>query len=334
MQRNKKFGLFFIRLFFYCRDLAFMAVTNFTQDKNQATIQELYCSAEFTREVHMYSDLIGLSAINIFLSVTAFLGNTLILFALHKETSLHPPSKLLYRNLAITDLCVGIIVEPLFVTYLTSVVKERWDTCSYVRRAVGYSGFFLCAVSLFTLTAISVDRLLALLLGLRYRQVVTFRRTCITVTGFWILSIVDASTLFFNRRITSWCLYIVSALCLVTTIFAYAKIFCTLRHNQIHVQNHVAQGQPSQAIPLNIARYRKAVYSALWVQGTLVFCYLPHGVAVALTPAEGMRISVYLARQYTVSLVFLNSSLNPLLYCWKIREVRKAVKDSIRQLYC
>ena len=309
-----------------------MALKNFTEDENHKTVQELFCSAEFVRGVE--SELICLSALNIFFSVTAFLGNTLILVALLKETSLHPPSKLLYRNLAITDLCVGIIVEPLFVTYLTSVVKERWDTCSYVRRAVGYSGFFLCAVSLFTLTAISVDRLLALLLGLRYRQVVTFRRTCINVTGFWILSIVCASTLFLNLRITSWCLYIVSALCPVTTIFAYAKIFITLRHNQIHVQTHVAQGQPSQAIPaLNIARYKKKVYSALWVQGTLVICYLPYVIAVVLLLQRGMTLSIYLAQQFTATLVSLNSSLNPLLCCWKIREVRQAVKETLRQMF-
>ena len=144
--------------------------------------------------------------------------------------------------------------------------------------------FFLpscCVNSL--LTAISVDRLLAFLLGLRYRQVVTYRRTCMTVTGFWILSIVGASTLFWNRLITSWFQYKVAALCLVTTTVAYTKVFCTLRHNQIHVQNHVAQGQTSQAIPaLNIARYRKVVYSALWVQGTLVICYLPYVTVVAL----------------------------------------------------
>ena len=309
-----------------------MALKNFTEDENHKTVQELFCTAEFVRGVE--SELIFLLVLDIFLSVTAFLGNTLILVALRKEISLHPPSKLLYRNLAITDLCVGIIAEPFYVTYLTSVVKERWDTCSYVRRAVGYSGFFLCAVSLFTLTAISVDRLLALLLGLRYRQVVTFRRTCITVSGFWILSIVCASTLFFNGRIASWCLYIVSALCLVTTIFAYAKIFCTLRHNQIHVQNHVAQGQPSQAIPLNIARYRKAVYSALWVQGTLVICYLPYVVVVALQPQRGMSLSIYRAQQFTATLLYSNSSLNPLLYCWKIREVRQAVKVTLRQLFC
>ena len=292
----------------------------------------MFCSPELISGVD--GELIFLSALNIFLSIAAFLGNTLILVALHKETSLHPPSKLLYRNLAITDLCVGIITEPLLVTYLTSVVNRRWDSCYYTVLALIFLGNTLCAVSLLTLTAISVDRLLALLLGLRYRQVVTYRRTCITVTGFWILSIVGASTLFLNRRITSWYQYIVTALCLVTTIFAYAKIFVTLRHNQIHVQSHAAQGQPSQAIPLNIARYRKAVYSALWVQGTLVICYLPYTIAIFLTPQRGMPLSIYLATNFTASMVLLNSSLNPLLYCWKIREVRQAVKETLRQVFC
>ena len=309
-----------------------MGQENFTEDENHKTVQELFCSAEFVKGVK--SELIFLSALNIFLSVTAFLGNTLILAALHKETSLHPPSKLLYRNLAITDLCVGIITEPLSVTYWTSVVNERWDICYYAERAGDYSGSILCAVSLLTVTAISVDRLLALLLVLRYRQVVTHGRTCITVTGFWILPIVVASTLLLNRRLTAWYQYIGTSLCLVITIFAYAKIFVTLRHNQIHVQNHAAQGQPSQAIPLNIARYRKAVYSALWVQGTLGICYLPYNIAVFLTPQRGMSLSIYLARNFTASMVLLNSSLNPLLYCWKIREVRQAVKETLGQLFC
>ena len=77
---------------------------NFTGGEKPQTITELYCSVEFTREVH--GELVFLSVINTFSSITAFLGNTLILFALRKDTSIHPPSKLLYRNLAITDfLC-------------------------------------------------------------------------------------------------------------------------------------------------------------------------------------------------------------------------------------
>ncbi|CAH3194693.1 unnamed protein product [Porites evermanni] len=310
-----------------------MALKNFIEDDNK-TFEELVClSAEFLRGVD--GELIFLSALIIFLSISAFLRNTLILVALHKETSLHRPSKLLYRNIAITDLCVGIIAEPLYVTYWTSVVKERWGICYHANLAVGISGYTLCSVSLLTSAAISVDRLLTLLLGLRYRQVVTLRRTCIITFGFWILSIVGSSTTFWNPHILFCHQYIITALCLVTTVFAYTKTSYTLRHNQIHVQNHVAQGQPSQAIPaLNIARYRKAVYSTMWLQGTLVVCYLPLSIVGALIPQRGISlISVYRARQFAVTLVFLNSSLNPLLYCWKIREVREAVKETLRQMF-
>ena len=134
-----------------------MAQTNVTEDENQKTFTELFCSAEFVRGVD--DELNFLSALNIFLSIAPFLGNTLILLVLHKETSLHPPSKVLYRNLAITDLCVGIIVELLYVTYCTAVVKERWDIFYYANLAVGISGYTLCPVSMLTLTAISVDRL-------------------------------------------------------------------------------------------------------------------------------------------------------------------------------
>ena len=118
-----------------------MALKNFTEDENHKTVQELYCSAEFVRGVE--SELIFVSALNIFLSITAFLGNILILVALHKATSLHPPSKLLYRNLAITDLCVGIIAEPLEVAYWTSFVNERWDICYYANWAATFSGYTL-----------------------------------------------------------------------------------------------------------------------------------------------------------------------------------------------
>ena len=137
-----------------------------------------------------------------------------------------------------------------------------------------------------------------------------------------------------NLVITSWYQYIGTAVCLVTTIFVYTKIFFTLCHNQIHIQNHVVQAQPtSQVISLNIARYRKTVNSALWVQVTLVVCYLPYGIVLALTPQRGISLSTYGAREFARSLVYLNSSLNPLLYCWKIKEVRQAVKETLRQLF-
>ena len=163
-----------------------MALMNITRDRKQTLLGELACSTEFTKGVHNH--LIVLLALHGFVAITAFLGSTPILVALHNESSLHAPSKLLFRNLATTDLCVGLIVEPLFVTYLIVTLKERWNISCYVFAVLNITAYILCGVSLFTLTAISVDRLLALLLGLRYRQVVTLKRIYRVVVVFWILS--------------------------------------------------------------------------------------------------------------------------------------------------
>ena len=120
---------------------------NFTGEESQKTVGELYCSEQL-KEGRL-SDLIFFSVLNIFLSITAFLLNTLILVALHKGTSLNKPSKLLFRNLAQTDLCVGIIAQPLFVAYLMSGVTERWDICYYADFANLISSIILCAVRVF-----------------------------------------------------------------------------------------------------------------------------------------------------------------------------------------
>ena len=284
----------------------------------------------------LYGQLIFLAVVNIFLSVTAFLGNTLILVALHRESSRRPPfvSIVLYRNLAITDLCVGILVEPTYIAYLMSLMGKRFDICHYTRVTCFLTTSVLCPVSFLTLTAISVDRLLVVLLRFRYRQVASSRRKVITVVVFWILSIVGASLYFWDPFLKTWLFgRTITLLCLITSIFSYTKIFFILRHNQVDVQNSAARGQPRQAIPGNIVRYRKAVYSALWVQAALLCCYVPVGIVGAFTPQRGpVPLTNYLAREFTLTLVYLNSSLNPLLYCWKIREVKRAVKATIRQL--
>ena len=301
--------------------------TNITGEKNKKTRAELYCSTEFTVEVH--DEVTFLSATNIFLSMTAFVENSLVLVALHKTRLLHPPSKLLYLNLAITDLCVGIIVEPLYVSYLMSVVSERWDICYYAFLSSIITSYIMCSVSLLTLTTTSMDRLLALLMGLRYRQVVTLKRTRMTVAILWILSIVSTSSYFWDIRILVLWGKISVPLCLVVSGISYTKIFVTLRHNHIQVQDRSFQGQLQQTTLLNKARYRKAVSSALWVQLVLAFCYFPYIIAQAVTSQKGMPLSGYLAREFTKTLIFLNSSLNPLIYFWKMRELRQAVKNTL-----
>ena len=154
------------------------------------TYQELLCSPSLAGELQQQS--IYLALVNVILSLTAILGNFLILVALRKESSLHPPSKLLYRCLATTDLLVGLVSQPLYIIYWISIASEHWNLCRYTRDAASMTGYALCGVSLGTTTAITVDRLLALLLGLRYKTTVTLKRTNIILASVWVLSGVAA----------------------------------------------------------------------------------------------------------------------------------------------
>ena len=305
-------------------------MANVTKDGNHTTtIQGLFCTTRLG--IHQK---IFISAFNIPLSITAFLGNVLIIVALQKVSSLHPPSKLLYGCLASTDLCVGLISQPLYISYLMS--PQHIKSCYYLRVLLNTIGTVFCGVSLLTLTAVSVDRLLALLLGLRYRQVVTLRRAWVLVVTCWLFSTFFVGIVFYNFRIATGIACTVLLLCVVSTTVCYTKIYLKLHHHQAQVQDHVHQGQPNgEGTALNIARYRKTVSSALWVQMTLLACYLPFGIVVAIFTITGPNTPfIDLAWSVTLSLFLFNSTLNPFLYCWKMREVRQAVKDTIRQLSC
>ncbi|XP_078342590.1 trace amine-associated receptor 9-like [Oculina patagonica] len=273
------------------------------------------------------------SALNIFLSITAAVGNALILVALKNVSSIHPPTKLFFRCLAVTDLCVGLITQPVYATRIIFFIINMNETVySYAYNVSVSSSYILCAVSIFISTAISVDRLLALLLGLRYRHFVTFRRVRVVITCFWPIAVSIGLLSVWKRDIALKEASVVLILCTVTSIFCYTRIHLKLRHQQAQVQNNFPHGQQNEeGIPLNIARYKKTVSSIMWVQLALVSCYVPWVIVVVLY-ANG--IEHYMAWLATSTLIFLNSSLNPILYCWKIREVKQAVKGTIRQISC
>ena len=309
-----------------------MATANLSGNDKQKPVEQLFCPENVTAADEIHAQLSFISVLNIVLSITSFLGNALILAALRKESSLHPPSKLLLRCLATTDLCVSLIGEPLAIVYSMSLLNNHWNICRYASAASMISCVILSGVSLLTMTMISVDRLLALLLGLRYKQVVTLKRTYMIVVAVWVLPTVIVTTYFWSLLMTLWLIVITESLCLVTSIISYTKIFLTLRHHQDQLQD--LSQQPNQTSPLNIAKYKRAVSSAIWLQLALVACYLPHGLVSGLFLNSGLSLSFFIAYQYAATLVFLNSSLNPILYCWKIEEVGRAVKVTIRQLLC
>ena len=309
-----------------------MSTTNFSSGRSRTeSFKELLCSPSLVGGLQQQLSICFV-AVDILLSITAFAGNSLILVALHKKSCLHPQSKLLYRCLATTDLLVGLVAQPLNALCWMSVVQEHWSRCRYARDAGYITSYVLILVSLMTMTAISVDRLLALMLGLRYKQIVTLKRTYIIVTTFWVFTLVAFLSGFFYHHIIFMYSSLVISFCLVISFASYTKIFCTLRNHQAQVRD---QQQLSQTNALNLARFRRAVNSALWVQLALAVCYAPICI-VNIVIAHTKKYSFLLVVICKVAVILLcfNSTLNPFLYCWKISEVRQAVKQTIKEALC
>ena len=290
--------------------------------------------------------VIFLVALNIFLSITATLGNALILVALRNVSSIHPPTKLLFRCLAVTDLCVGLLGQPLYVyVWYITICLDIGNFIVELDYVFVFIMKVLLAVSILTSAAISFDRLLALLLGLRYRHVVTLCRVRMLIACVWFIVVSNASLycvasilLVLRVLLVSWWTFRAFIIfSIIASTFSYTKIFFTLRHQQAQVQGHVQPEQSSRVRSvLNIARYKKTVYSVAWIQFAMLTCYCPFIVMAFLWYFGSIDYSTEtrIANEFFVCLIFLNSSLNPVLYCWRIKDVRQEVKNTIRKCLC
>ena len=271
---------------------------------------------------------------NVLLLIVTISENILILIALSNVSVLHPPSKLLLRNLAAADLCVGLITQPLFIAYLLSIVGENGtNACEIVVFFLLISTSILCGISLCTLTLISVERLLALMLGLRYRQVITLSKVKAMVVLIWFVFISVNLLYFWNPRVFATIVLLnVPSFLLVSTI-SYTKIYFTLRRRQLQIRQGSSSSQFDEHDRARYLKYRRTVTNAMWVSVCVVAFYLPSAIFTAVR-----RIEVYddyfsvLTEVIAVNLIYLNSTMNPLVYCWRITQVRRAVKATIRNV--
>ena len=95
------------------------------------------------------------------------------------------------------------------------------------------------------------------------------------------------------------------------------------------------QQQQIQPNAINMARYKKAMYSELWVQLALVGCYSPIGVSgIAIATNNTYPSHLIVTWGVAIVSVYFNSALNPVLYCWRTSEMRQAVKQTISQALC
>ena len=134
----------------------------------------------------------------------------------------------------------GSVRRSNFTTTFVSIILNsatKINLNSLLSSVMSVSSFTLSVVSVCTLMALSVDRLFALLLGLRYRQVVTLRRVFAAICCFWLMGIACGFIYSFWSHLLVYITgAVIGILFLCVSIFCYTKIFLTLRQRQTQVQ--------------------------------------------------------------------------------------------------
>ena len=246
--------------------------------------------------------------------------------ALRKTSSLPKTLKTLLLSLAVSDLGVGLLVQPLYVA--TLVTEKNSTAYSTVKLARSIQAKILVFASNFGVFALAVDRFLAIYLHLRYRELVTHKRVVAVVISVWVFS---ASISFRSPRIMR---AVIALVCVITTGLLYCKIYASVRHhtNQIHRDALQVQQATQNEDMANAARLKKSSLATFYVCFVYLVCYLPlYCVVFAQTNGETPLLS-HLS-YFTRTLVYLNSSLNPLIYCWKMRHIRQTVMDILRNIF-
>ena len=274
-----------------------------------------------------------LCILNAFLSYSATIQNVLAIYAIRK-TSLSKNLKTLLLTLAVSDLGVGLLVQPMFVAYVMDSKQNNETNESYnairIPRLIS-TNFFIYA-SLFSVTALCADRFLAIYLHLRYQELVTYKRVAAVVVSIWVISaLISLIRFFIPKNIMYVSFVIIISACIVTATSLSVKLYLTLRRhiNQIQV-SQVAQNDQGESVQ----RKRKSAMASLYVYLVFIACYLP-GICVLIINASISEPTIDLLqlRRYTLTLLFANSTLNPLIYCWKMKRIRHTIVSTLRHMF-
>ena len=281
------------------------------------------------------ASLIANCVFNAFFSFTAITFNIVTIIALRKPLTIPRAVKILLLSLAVSDLGVGLLVQPLYITRLVMMIKENTQTRYFdiTLNSFYATGTFLSYATFFGVVALTADRFLALHLHLRYQELVTHKRVVAVVISIWILSAIPMLLSIWIPNAVGIILVSVESVCYLTTAFFYFKIYLAVRHHSN--QNHVLQAQLAQnnkGDMTNAARERKAAVGTLYVYLVFLICYLPNTCYWIVHRSVGPSTMLSQFVLYANTLIYLNSSLNPLIYSWKMRHVRHAIMGILRNI--
>ncbi len=269
---------------------------------------------------------IVICVVNILSSFTAATANFLVLWAIKKTPSLHTPSSVLLFSLALSDFATGVFVQPLFVVHSISSLTANFSVYCISGAIVYPVGVCLAFLSLLAITAISFDRYLALALHLRYAAIVTVSRVIkLILLAIIVLSPVSIYSWFSQEnwfQMAAICFSVVlAAVAIIAIPFSYCQIFKILRRHQKQIRNQNSVASRMHGIlQVDVSKYKRSVFTILYVLGAILLSYLPCGISFVINLFLKTEVS-----EFTLSvggmMVMLNSSINPLVYCWRIKEI-------------
>ena len=288
----------------------------------------------------LYSTLVTNCIFNVFLFYTAIALNIITIQALRKTLSLPRTLKTLLLSLAASDLGVGLLVHPLFVAHLIIQIQQN---TSYNASGTVFTIFethmaLLSFASFFSVVAITVDRFLAIHLHLRYQELVTHKRVIAVVISTWVIS-AFLSLLFpevrwdwIPNRVPGIMFVAIDVVCFITTGFLQYKIYASVRHHTDQIQALQAQEESQNREMKNAVRLRKTALATFYIYFLFLACYVPFFcVNLAQLFCDETALIQHLW-YYVWTIVLFNSSLNPLIYSWKMRHIRHAVIDIARSV--
>ena len=278
---------------------------------------------------------------NAFLCYTAIVLNSITIHAIRKTSSLPKPLKTLLVSLAVSDLSVGLLVHPLNIAVYAMDLEQNTDNNTAYDNTIDaffITAIFLSYASFFCVLALTVDRFLAIHLHLRYEEFVTYKRVVVVAISIMVLSSFLLSFLWWipvtndRRRIYSS----IEIVCLVIIGILYCKIYSTVRRHRNQIQSLQVQQDEEQnrEMMANVARLVKLAVGTFYVYLVFLLCYLPkfcYKFAVIIS-GKHTTATIHLV-EYSWTMVLLNSSLNPLIYCWRMRHIRHAVINIMQNIF-
>ena len=265
-------------------------------------------------------------AVNVPLALASVSGNCLVLRAVRKMPSLRSPFTFLLCGLALSDLAVGAIVQPFFVANeLVDLYVRSEGFQDTFRRSYNTVAFCLCGVSLCTIACVSIDRLIAIQTPLRYSSIVTTYRISRILVAIWTICLFVASSQFWEERLLTVAVAIVICISLSVSTISHVRMYKIVRRHRIEIDLQ----QQTVENNVSIISLHKSAFNAFIVFTVLFVCYFPYMVVYVVSSVSDMD-NVTVATSLSSTVVFANSALNPIVYCWRLREIRQAVLRLLR----